>query len=181
MSVDLAIDYASTFADPVPLNPLNTDNPGFGVSGTISSKGTFILSGAGWYPRLADARESFDLRVNAPADTVAVTAGRLVGIDDTDKRTVSRWQIDQPVEGLSLSAGPYLVDRQSENGLSAATFLLSQNRPLSPRYLDASLGYLKRYSALFGPYPFDGFAVVENFFPTGYGFPGYKCVGSTSP
>lgn len=177
MSVDLAIDYASTFDDPVPLNPLNTDNPGFGVSGTISSKGTFILSGAGWYPRLADARESFDLRVNAPADTVAVTAGRLVGIDDTDKRTVSRWQIDQPVEGLSLSAGPYLVDRQSENGLSAATFLLSQNHPLSPRYLDASLGYLKRYSDLFGPYPFDGFAVVENFFPTGYGFPGYTLMG----
>jgi hypothetical protein len=177
MSVDLAIDYASTFNDPVPSNPLNTDNPGFGVSGTISPKGTFILPGAGWYPRLADARESFDLRVDAPADTVAVTAGRLVGIDNTGKRTVSHWQIEQPLEGLSLSAGPYLVDRQSENGFSAATFLFPRNHHLSPRYLQASLGYLKRYSDLFGPYPFDGFGVVENFFPTGYGFPGYTLMG----
>jgi hypothetical protein len=175
--VDLAIDYASTFDDPVPVNPLNTDNPGFGVSGTISPRGTFILPGAGWYPRLADARESFDLRVDAPADTVAVTAGRLVGIDNAEKRTVSHWQVENPLEGLSLSAGPYLVDRQSENGLSAATFLFPQNHHLSPRYLEASLGYLKRYSDLFGPYPFDGFAVVENFFPTGYGFPGYTLMG----
>ena len=177
MSVNLAIDYASTFDDPVPVNPLNTDNPGFGVSGTISPRGSFILSGAGWYPRLADARESFDLRVEAPADTVAVTAGRLTGIDNAEERTVSHWRIDQPLEGLSLSAGPYLVDRHSENGLSAATFFFPRNRHLSQRYLHASLGYLKRYSDRFGPYPFDGFAVVENFFPTGYGFPGYTLMG----
>ena len=32
---------------------------------------------------------------------------------------------------------------------------------------------------LFGPYPFPKFAVVENFFPTGYGFPSYTPLGST--
>jgi hypothetical protein len=33
------------------------------------------------------------------------------------------------------------------------------------------------YQDLFGPYPFDKFAVVENFFPTGFGFPSYTLIG----
>ncbi|WP_155317247.1 M1 family metallopeptidase [Desulfosarcina alkanivorans] len=177
LTVDLDIHYTCRFDDPAPVRPLNADNPGFGVSGTISPAGTFILAGAGWYPRLADARESFDLRVEGPADTVAVTTGRAVDIAHTGKRTVSRWQIDNPLEGLSLSAGPYVVDRRSGHGTTAATFLFPENRHLSPRYLEASLDYLKRYSDLFGAYPFDGFSVVENFFPTGYGFPAYTLIG----
>ncbi|MCU0586075.1 MAG: M1 family peptidase, partial [Desulfobacterales bacterium] len=38
-------------------------------------------------------------------------------------------------------------------------------------------GYLSLYEELFGPYPFPKFAVVENFFPTGYGFPSYTLIG----
>ncbi len=176
-TVDLSVHYICRFDDPAPVRPVNTDNPGYGVSGTISALGTFILSGAGWYPQVADARESFDLRVDGPKDTVAVTTGRLMGIARQVNRTVSRWRIDNPLEGLSLSAGPYVVDRQTVNGITAATYLFPQHRHLSPRYLEASLRYLKRYSDRFGAYPFDGFAVVENFFPTGYGFPAYTLMG----
>ena len=174
---NLNLHYTCRFDDPAPVRPVNTDNPGFGVSGTISALGTFILSGAGWYPQMADAHESFNLQVDGPANTVAVTAGRLLGIEHQEKRTISRWRIDNPLEGLSLSAGPYVVEQQTLNGMTAATYLLPGNQQLAPRYLEASLRYLKRYSDLFGTYPFDGFAVVENFFPTGYGFPAYTLMG----
>lgn len=177
LGVDLSIHYVCRFDDPVPLRPVNTDNPGFGVSGTISPRGTFILSGAGWYPRIAGSRETFSLRVDGPGGMAAVTGGRMLEIKHRGKRTVSHWHIDNPLEGLNLSAGPYVVDRQRVNGITAATYLFAENRGLSPRYLAASIGYLKRYSELFGAYPFDGFAVVENFFPTGYGFPGYTLMG----
>ena len=66
----------------------------------------------------------------------------------------------------------------TENGITAATYLFFENRQLSPRYLQATQHYLKRYTNLFGDYPFDGFAVVENFFPTGYGFPSFTLLGS---
>ncbi len=177
LDVDLSLQYTCRFDDPAPVRPVNTDNPGFGVSGTISASGTFLLSGAGWYPRVADARQSFVLTVEGPDDTAAVTAGRLLGIDHQGARTVSRWQIDNPLEGLSLSAGPYVVEKRMLNGLTATTYFFPENRVLAPRYLEASLRYLKRYSDLFGAYPFDGFAVVENFFPTGYGFSGYTLMG----
>jgi len=176
--LDLLVDYTCRFDDPAPTAPGNTDNPGYGVSGTIDPSGTFLLSGAGWYPRLAGARESLDLRVQGPQGTVAVTAGSLLGIQNTGQRTISHWRIENALEGLSLSAGPYVVDRQNDGRLKAATFFYPRSRRLSPRYLEASLRYLQRYDKLFGPYPFDGFAVVENFFPTGYGFPSYTLMGS---
>ena len=176
-SLDLVIRYTCRFDDPVPERPLNTDNPGYGVSGTISIAGTFILSGAGWYPRVPDSLETIALRLDGPTGTVAVTAGRLDTITQEDNRTVSRWTSTQPLEGLSLSAGDYVVDRQTKEGFSAATYLFAQDRHLAGRYLEASLGYLKRYSDLFGAYPYETFSVVENFFPTGYGFPGYTLMG----
>ena len=176
-TVELSIHYFCRFDDPAPVRPVNTDNPGFGVSGTISALGTFILPGAGWYPRMIDARETFDLHVDGPKGTVAVTSGRQVSIQERDNRTVSRWHSDNPLEGLSLSAGPYKVEQQTLNGMSAATYLFTENQGLSTRYLESSLRYLKQYSDLFGIYAFDEFAVVENFFPTGYGFPGYTLMG----
>ena len=178
-TVELSIQYNCRFDDPAPVRPVNTDNPGFGVNGTISNLGTFILSGAGWYPQMIDARETFDLRVDGPKGTVAVTSGRQVSIQEQDNRTVSRWHSDNPLEGLSLSAGPYMVEQQTLNGLATATYFFPENKWMSTRYLESSLRYLKQYSDLFGIYAFDGFAVVENFFPTGYGFPGYTLMGGS--
>ncbi len=176
-SFTLDIHYTGRFDDPIPVRPANTDNPGYGVSGTISAAGTFILSGAGWYPRVVDSREAINLRIDAPQDTVAVTAGQMVSIRHEANRTISRWRIDNSLEGISLSAGPYTVDRRTEDGFTAATYFLADTQHLAARYLEASLRYMKLYSGRFGAYPFDAFAVVENFFPTGYGFPGYTVMG----
>lgn len=175
--ITLSIRYRCRFDDPAPVRPLNTDNPGFGVSGTISPVGTFILAGAGWYPRVANARETFDLRVAGPANTVAVTAGRPVGVTRDANRTVSTWSIVRPLEGLSLSAGPYVIERRIRSAFTAVTYLFPGNRGLASRYLEKSLTYIEQYSRLFGDYAYDSFAVVENFFPTGYGFPGYTLMG----
>jgi hypothetical protein len=176
-SITLSVDYSCRFDDPAPRRPVNTDNPGYGVSGTISPQGTFILAGAGWYPGLAKARETFDLRVDGPMGTIAVTSGRQLEIIHDNNRTVCRWRIDNPLEGMSLSAGPYGVEQKTNGALTAATYLFAENRDLSSLYLERSLSYLNDYSKQFGTYPFDRFAVVENFFPTGYGFPGYTLMG----
>jgi len=175
--LEVAIRYTAVFDDPVPVLPANTDNPGYGVSGSISPDGTFLLAGAGWYPRVAGRADTFELTVSAPPGTLAVTAGRDLGAETREGRSLSRWQIDQPLEGLALSAGPYRVQRRSAAGLSAAVYLFAPNLDLADAYLDASLKFMALYQDRFGPYPFPQFAVVENFFPTGYGFPGYTLLG----
>ncbi len=174
----ISLAYAAVFNDPVPVMPANTDNPGYGVSGTISPQGTLLLYGAGWYPHVDAERVSFGLNVEAPAGVVAVTAGRSLGHRTGGDRTISTWVIDHPVRGLSLSAARYQVRQETFGRVTAATYFLPQSDDLSRPYLAATGRYLRLYESLFGPYPFDKFAVVENFFPTGYGFPSYTLLGS---
>ena len=41
------IDYSGIFNQQVPEMPVNADNSGYGVTGIISPKGTFLLPGSG--------------------------------------------------------------------------------------------------------------------------------------
>ncbi len=175
--LSLEIRYHGRFDDSAPVDPVNTDNPSFGVSGTISTRGTLLLAGAGWYPSLAAAEERFRLEVIGPVGMRAVTAGRMVAAPPRPGHSVSAWQIDKPLERLSLVAGNFKVRTREKGHLYAMTFFLNDDAALAEQYLTASLEYLADYEALFGPYPFAKFAVVENFFPTGYGFPSFTLIG----
>ena len=175
--VQVAIQYSAKFDDPVPVRPTNMDNPGFGVTATISDEGTFLLAGAGWYPELVGSRTNYRVTITAPPGLIAVTAGRSLGHEIKNGKTVSDWEVTYPVEGLSLSVARYEVEEKSVGDVTAATYLLAHNQHLSAAYLEATAGYLTLYSDLFGAYPFQKFAVVENFFPTGYGFPSYTLLG----
>jgi hypothetical protein len=178
--IEAVITYEASFNDPVPISPLNTDNPGFGVTASITPAGTFLLAGAGWYPDLVDGRDTFPLlRVKAPERILAVTAGLCLGHATRDGSTFSEWRIDNPLRGLALSAAAFQLRERRVGDAVAATYFLSPNQDLAPAYLDAIATYLELYSNLFGPYPFPKFAVVENFFPTGYGFPSYTLLGSS--
>jgi hypothetical protein len=175
----VTIYYAAIFDDPVPVRPANADNPGYGVTATISEKGSFLLAGAGWYPELAGSQATYRIKATAPAGLIAVTAGRSLGHKTDQGQTESTWEVNYPVEGLSLSVARYVVETKTVGSVTAATYLLPANQDLAQSYLEATAGYIKLYSNLFGPYPFQKFAVVENFFPTGFGFPSYTLMGGS--
>jgi hypothetical protein len=174
----ITIRYRCRFDDPAPVQPINTDNPGYGVSGTISPAGVLLLSGAGWLPEPLNMPATYDLSVEAPRGVVAVTAGRSLGIEHQPDRTISTWRIARPTaDGPSLSAGAYQVREKQVGSVTVATYLTTANADLAERYLESSARYIDHFSRLLGPYPFEKFAVVENFFPTGYGFPSYTLMG----
>ena len=177
--MEVVVEYAALFKDPVPEAPVNTDNPGSGVTGIVGEKGTFLLGGAGWHPRIPGSRPTYKLMVEAPEGILAISAGKALGHETRDGKTYSAWEVDFPLEGLSLSAGPYMVQERTVKGIRVSTYFFAQSRHLSESYLDATARYLMFYENLFGPYPFAKFSVVENFFPTGYGFPSYTLLGST--
>ena len=94
-------------------------------------------------------------------------------------------QIPLRLEGRTPHARPLplrrpLPGRRTKARLPPPLHLFpADSAPLSSAYLDASARYLRFYEGLFGPYPFEKFAVVENFIPTGYGFPSYTLLGGT--
>lgn len=177
-TVLVSIKYEGIFDDDVPVLPVNTDNPGYGVIGSISEKGAFLLAGAGWYPEIPESYANYLLRIEAPEGMIAVTAGKSFGHQTKGGKTLSFWDVRHPVEGLSLSAARYTVREKVIGRVKIATYFFQKSRDLAEPYLEATERYIKLYENLFGPYPFDKFAVVENFFPTGYGFPSYTLLGS---
>jgi hypothetical protein len=175
----VTIHYRCTFNDPAPERPVVTEDPSYGVSGAITPRGTYLGSDAGWYPVPETLPTSRRVTVTAPAGTEAISAGRRLARATAGGTTTSTWEEARPLEGLSLSAGPYIIAERSVEGIPLYTYLYPENASLAERYLDASAAYLRFYAGKFGPYPFEKFAVVENFFPTGYGFPSYTLIGGT--
>ena len=56
--IQISIGYTAVFDDPAPVRPVNADNPGYGVSATISERGSFLLAGSGWYPQWSDGHST---------------------------------------------------------------------------------------------------------------------------
>jgi aminopeptidase N len=178
-NVEITIEYEAFFRDRVSQKPGYTEDPSYGVSGTISPRGTLLLAGARWYPDLPGSMPTFRLRVDAPEGIEAVTSGRRLSRRTSGGQTTSVWAVDYRIPGLALSAGRFRIREREVKGIPIYTYFVSAGDDISERYLEATARYITLYSELFGTYPFDKFAVVENFFPTGYGFPSYTLLGST--
>jgi hypothetical protein len=172
-------DWILSFPVAPSIRPLNADNPGYGVSATISERGSFLLAGSGWYPQWVAGHSSYTLKVIAPEGMLAVTAGQLKGHKTGNGKTESTWLVSDPIRSLSLSVGAYIFREKKVGSITAATYLFPETDHLAEAYLAATANYLDFYQDLFGPYPFKKFAVVENFFPTGFGFPSYTLIGGT--
>jgi hypothetical protein len=178
-SKTVILRYEGIFDDPFEAEPFSMDNPGQGVMGTITQDAAFFLAGSGWYPFiLDDMSETFRVSVTAPKGIYAVMEGRLETHTDNADRSLSIWSVARPSGPLALFAGRYVVNERMHGKVRIATYFFPANAGLSTRYLDAVQRHIGRYEALHGTYPFEKFAVVENFFPTGYGFPSFTLLGS---
>lgn len=177
-SVPVTVTYRGIFNDPLPLRGGSGEDPTYGVHGAITLQGTFLSESAGWYPVPPSLPLKRSVRISAPTGTEAITAGRRVARSTKDTVTSSSWEELRPTGGLTLSAGSYRIEERREGGVDLYSYFYPDNASLSSRYLDAAAGYLRFYSDLLGPYPFEKFAAVENFFPTGYGFPSFTLLGS---
>lgn len=175
----VTVAYRAVFNDPVPERIVTAEDPSYGVEGVISNKGVFLGNGVAWYPRPRLLPGKRMTEITTPAGMESITAGKCTARRNGAGRNVSVWEEEHPVENLSLSAGNYEITERRVGALTLYTYLLPANAHLAAAYLDASESYLKFYAELFGPYPFEKFAVVENFIPTGYGFPSYTLLGGT--
>jgi len=179
VAMRISIRYELTLNDPLPTATSGGEDPSYGVSGNIGNGGVFLGTGAAWYPRPAVAPLRRTIRITAPAGMEGVTAGERLSRETSAGVSRSVWQEEPPVGDLALAAGPYMIKERQVSGILVSTYLYPENANLADSYLEAASKYLTLFAELFGPYPFRKFAVVENFFPTGYGFPSFTLLGST--
>jgi hypothetical protein len=142
--------------------------------GTIDPDGVFLDGQSGWYPRIPETLQTFELAVGLPPGWTAVSQGAGPGDPDTG---ISTWVESHPQDDIYLIAAPFVRYEDAASGIPAQVYLRHPDEALARRYLDATHDSLRLYSDLIGPYPFAKFALVENFWETGYGMPSFTLLG----
>ena len=89
-----------------------------------------------------------------------------------------RFTANEPQEEIWLVAGRWIETSRTVDGIETLALLRSQDDALAVKYLDATGPYIAMYGQLFGAYPYAKFALVENFWETGYGMPSFTLLGS---
>jgi len=174
----ISISYTGRFNDSLENSPAHSEDPSYGISASISPAGTFLSSGVDWYPRLAGEQIHYLINVHSPPDTLAITSGRRLRQQTNEGESLSTWEIDYPLHGITLSAGHFQIFADRSGAVPIYAYFYPESAALAPNYLQEARNYLDLYQELFGPYPFHKFAIVENFFPTGYGLPSWTLLGS---
>ena len=153
------------------------------TKGLIDPRGAFLSGGSLWYPHRFDEPFTFDLTVTCPPDWVAVSQGKLgpgpaEAEDGSPRPRISQWTCPQPMDEIYLIAGPYVLTQEDHDGIMIQTFTYgNDDAELCQQYIRATRNYLDLYSERIGDYAFDKFALVENFWQTGYGMPSFTLLG----
>ncbi len=146
--------------------------------GVISSQGVFLANSSAWYPQFEQPMVSFRLNISLPNSWDVVSQGKLVDEQPQDSMKTLVWEEKQPQDNIYLVAGQYERYAQSTGAVTALVYLRNADQALAQKYLDATAQYIALYSKLLGPYPYEKFALVENFWETGYGMPSFTLLGS---
>lgn len=146
--------------------------------GVISPEGVFLANSSAWYPQFGAALVSFQLDIQLPAGWDVVSQGALLREQQTNAMQNTVWEEKQPQDDIYLVAGRYQRYTQSTGAVNALVYLRSADQALAQKYLDATAQYIAMYNKLIGPYPYNKFALVENFWESGYGMPSFTLLGS---
>jgi len=147
------------------------------IAATIDHEGAFLSSSGGFYPRGDEELSMFDTVIKLPLVWEAVSEGALLESKRTDGHTEVSFHTEHPMDGINVTASQWVVSSKTVDGIQFYTYFFEEDSSLSGDYMNMSIEYVKMYSEMLSPYPFSKFAVVENFFPTGYGMPSYTVLG----
>lgn len=142
--------------------------------GIVSPDGVYLHGESNWVPRFTDDLIRFELDVQTPPDwhVISQGSGTSRGADGR-----AHWEIDGPVEQVYLVGGPLFVERDMAGAVEVLVYLHEPDEALSRKYLETTARYIEMYRQLIGPYPYGKFALVENYWETGYGMPSFTLLG----
>lgn len=150
-------EYAQSFAD---------------SSGIISEQGVYLNKGSLWVPEFGNELTTFDLHVEFVSAAESWTA-----VSQGDRSGVNSWRSNDPMEEVYLIAADFTEYESEYNDIEVLAYLRTPDQNLATKYLGATERYLALYEPLLGDYPYSKFALIENFWETGYGMPSFTLLG----
>jgi hypothetical protein len=144
------------------------------TTGIVSNEGVYLAGGSFWYPQFGGGLVTFDLEVSMPDRWHVISQGSGTS---RDERGAARWRSPEPMDEIYLVGGPLVVTRDRAGAVETLVYLHEPDAALASKYLTTTAQYLEMYGRLIGPYPYTKFALVENFWETGYGMPSFTLLG----
>lgn len=176
-SYPFTITYTATFNDDVENARFSNENVGREVAGTILEKGAYLSPSSYYYPQGEEGEISFSVTANIPSSWESVADGNKMTQTEEGDRKIQTWKNPFKSDGLMFMAAPYVIKDTTVNNINIACYFFVEDTSLFESYLSSTVGYIEMYSEMIGAYPYNSFVVAENFFPTGYGMPGWTLLG----
>jgi len=145
--------------------------------GLITTKGVYLAGSTYWVPWFNEDLITYELKVTLPGAWDVVSHGkRTLHIKKNNIRTV-KWVSKYPAEEIFVIAAKFYEYNKNTGNAKVMAFLRAPDDNLANKYLETTAQYMELYRNLVGPFPYSKFALVENFWETGYGMPSFTLLG----
>lgn len=152
---------------------------GFAESpGIINPTGIYLAGSTFWVPVFENKLVTFTLTTELPDGWKNVTQGKRTYEEVISHKHIDTWVCDSPQEEVFLIAAKFNeYSHDMNSGIKAMAFLRTPDEGIANKYLEVTEQYMEMYQSMLGPYPYSKFALVENFWETGYGMPSFTLLG----
>ena len=182
----LAVQYRAAFAADVAAGERPGQIHNFSVDAHVGEDGVFLSDGSAWHPQPIDEEghrvlHAMDIEVEAMEGWAVVASGE-PAVECASGEACWSWRTPRPVDGMALVGNRHEVaGRGCETAcgrVEVVAHLSGRHVEMAPMILDGACRYLELYTPLLGPFPYKRFTVVENFFSSGFAYPGFTVIGS---
>ncbi len=149
------------------------------TSGIIFEEGIYLAGSTHWVPEFENAGlVSFNIETSIDKGWLVLSQGTRTINREQDGKQLIRYESPEPMDEIYLVGGQWTEYNIPSDHVLFQAFLRTPDEKLANKYLGATQGYLSMYDKMIGPYPYTKFALVENFWETGYGMPSFTLLGS---
>jgi len=145
--------------------------------GMISKEGVFLSGSSFWIPRFNDNLVTFQIDAITPHGWSCVSQGKLEKDFDRYGKHISVWNSPEPMDEVYLIAAKFFRYRIKQGKVNLYAYMRTDEKNLAMKYLNTTGQYLEMYNRLIGDFPYTKFALIENFWETGYGMPSFTLLG----
>jgi len=178
LATNFVISYQGKIAEEMSEAEENYQRGFSETSGVISSIGVYLAGSTYWVPLFENKLMTFTLTTELPSTWRNVTQGERLSEETIGDKHLDTWLCNTPQEEIFLIAAEFSEYTHNMNsGVKAMAFLRTPDEGIANKYLEVTEQYMEMYVSMLGEYPYTKFALVENFWETGYGMPSFTLLG----
>ncbi len=177
------LSYAAVFDDDPEAGEVAGQIHNHSVSAHISEAGVFLSDNAGWHPIWIDPSTGLPALIEYSVEIATLPDWSLVasGNPIIETGAYTMWHMPRPIDGMAVVGGQHVTQSRVHDTEFGPVEIVMQttsaNEEQMPVFLDAAEEYLDMYTPILGAFPYKRFSIIENFFSSGFAYPGFTVLG----